>query len=107
MRQRWIYWVSAVVLAATVAGCGRGDRGWHHDDGDAVAWHVDRALDHLDATDEQRRTLDPLAREMAAEMLAMRPGAERLRALAMTEWNATTPDVAALHKQLDAELDLV
>jgi len=93
-----------LLVAGTAASC-------HHrrfgpaDGADVAARRVDHALDHLDASEEQRAQLEPVLLEMAAELLALRPGAERLRTVALAQWNAETPDVATVHQQLDAELD--
>jgi hypothetical protein len=110
MANRWNRAVAStllgMVMMAGLAGCWR-DRSCHRGEADALACHVERALDHVDASAAQRRTVEPLAREMAAEVLALRPGAERLRSLVMAEWNAATPDVDVLHQQVDAELDRV
>jgi len=41
---------------------------------------------------------------MTAELLALRPGAERLRSLVMVEWDAATPDVGWVCGQMEASL---
>lgn len=105
---RWtrsLTWTAlAVALVGGGAGCMHGRLG-PSDGAEVAAKRVDRALDHLDVTDAQRAQIEPVALEMAAELLALRPGVERLRTIAMAQWNAETPDVAAVHQQVDAELD--
>ena len=96
---------AAAFIVAGTAGC----FGRHHvndaADPDKVARHLDHALDHLDATAEQRRELMPVGLEIAAELSAMRAKALRLRADAMAQWDATTPDAAELHRRVDQEVD--
>lgn len=96
----------ALAMAATAGGCFHG--GWHHRDDGApadVARHIDRAFDHLDVTAEQRAQLEPVALAMAAEISTLRQRTQQLRADALKQWDATTPDAAELHQRVDDEVE--
>jgi Spy/CpxP family protein refolding chaperone len=97
-----------VGLAAVTSGCFHG-RHWGHDEGDpeAVSKRVDRAMDRLDVTDAQREQIEPIALQMASELVDLRQRTQRLRRAAMVQWKASTPDAALLHQQVDQDIEAV
>jgi Spy/CpxP family protein refolding chaperone len=95
-----------LALATTALGCSHG--GWRHgDEGEpaAVARHLDKVFDHLDVTAEQRTQLEPVALAMANEIASLRQRALGLRADALAQWEAATPDAAELHQRVDQDIE--
>lgn len=107
---RWTHGVSlaalGLCLATVSAGCFHGDRRWRrHSDAEAIARRIDLAFDHLDLTEAQRATLEPIVREMVAELTELRQRARRLRADTVAQWEAQVLDVAEMHRRIDAETE--
>ena len=92
--------------AVLLAGCHREYGAWGGGGAGRVdAARVDRALDHLDVTDDRRDEVRVLALRLANELAAMRVEGMRVADEALAQWNATSPDAPALHAVLDRQLD--
>lgn len=64
---------------------------------------LEKGLDGIEATDEQKQALRPIAESLVAEALPLLDDKDVIVAAVTTAWKSERPDAAALHALVDAE----
>jgi hypothetical protein len=67
--------------------------------------HVDRALDRVGATDEQKARARSIVGRTLTDLEPWRPAQRRLRAELLAAWRTDAPDRARLHRRVDEEAE--
>lgn len=67
--------------------------------------HLDHALEHLEATDEQRARIRAIMEQLIVDGDALVADHNRLRAEVVAHFSADKPDAALLHALVDEEAD--
>lgn len=103
--------VGGVVLGTllALAACGaawrhgdRGHRGWSQRHAYAA---LGRALDRVEATEEQRTKARQILGRTLTELEPWRDAGRRLQDELHAAWTAEQPEAAALHARVDAEIE--
>jgi Spy/CpxP family protein refolding chaperone len=95
--------VAALCMAAgTIAWGGRGGRGFFKH---MLGAHIDKALDYVDATPEQRAVVNQVKQDIMAKAKAHRQANQGLREQVATLLAADTLDQAALNAIADKKAD--
>jgi hypothetical protein len=68
---------------------------------------LDRVLDRINATQEQRRRIHAIKANLINQAAPLRKERRRLAKKALAEWNSKTPDRRGLHQAVDRQLDLI
>jgi len=67
--------------------------------------HVDRVLDHVDATDVQRLRARAILSKTMTDLEPWPAAERRLRDELVAAWRTDVPDRAMLHRRVDAEIE--
>jgi Spy/CpxP family protein refolding chaperone len=98
------------VLAISLAACGHRHRCSRMNPEKVdkmVSFHLDDALDDLDATKEQRITMHAVKDRVLIEARLLREKMQQSRQGVIDELKSDNPDSERLHKELDQQIELV
>jgi len=105
-------WTFGPVLGTVlvVGACGIGHEGTAAHDPDAWSRghafrHLDRALDRVNASPEQRLHARMIIGRAAVDLEPWPDAGARMRESLVEAWRSDVPDREALHRQLDAEVE--
>lgn len=68
-----------------------------------AAARLEKSLDSIDATDEQKKALRPIAEALGAEAAPLLDDRDVILAAVTTSWKSERPDAASLHALVDTE----
>ncbi len=99
--------LAALFLVATGfrGGCGGGHG---HDPASIdrmVTWHLEDALDDLDATPAQKAQVMTLKDRLLQRGAVLRQGSRETRREILAQWDSAAPDRARVHALIDARID--
>jgi Spy/CpxP family protein refolding chaperone len=101
----WMLLGGLVTLVACGATKRHADRGGSHRGRSYAFKALDRALDHVDATDEQRRKAHEVLGRTLTELEPWHDAGDKLHDRVHAAWEADAPDTATLHAGVDEQIE--